>query len=269
MAETRDRQGSYGSVIRFRRSELGMNQAELAERLGISRNAVAGWETGHSRPDLATLPALCRELRISLNTFFGIESARSAAAREITELYFSLEKSDREVIRWQMEALRERRKEQREKEKAEKMPRYVTVYLNNLDAAAGFGTALDDTRGETIYLLADRETEMADEVITVCGESMEPTFHDGDRVLVQHRKEIRPGEIGIFLVDNEGYIKEYQKDGLHSHNPAYRKMTFHEGQTVRCLGKVIGKLREEQIPNAVQLEMIETAEDSRKRGRSI
>ena len=116
-------------------------------------------------------------------------------------------------------------------------------------------------------LLADRETERADEVITVCGRSMEPTFYDGDRVLVQHTKELREGEIGIFLVDNEGYIKEYRKDGLHSHNPEYRTMTFREEQTVRCLGRVLGKLKEEQIPTAEQMKLINEAEGAGKESR--
>ena len=68
----------YGEIIRRRRTALGMNQAELAGRLGVSRNTVAGWETNHSRPDLGTLPALCRALKISLNTFFGVEKKRTA-----------------------------------------------------------------------------------------------------------------------------------------------------------------------------------------------
>ena len=53
---------------------------------------------------------------------------------------------------------------------------------------------------------------------------------------------LREGEIGIFLVDNEGYIKEYRKDGLHSHNPAYAPLTFSENEPVHCVGKVIGKV---------------------------
>ena len=96
---------------------------------------------------------------------------------------------------------------------------------------------------------------------------MEPTFFDGDQVLVQHTKELREGEIGIFLVDNEGYIKEYRTDGLHSHNPAYGMIPLSGEETVRCVGRVIGKLKEEQIPNEEQLNMIEEAVRDEK-GRS-
>lgn len=249
----------YGEIIRRRRTALGMNQAELAERIGVSRNTVAGWETGHSRPDLGTLPSLCRALKISLNTFFGVEKKRTAEENRVLEVFFAMEERDRESILWQMEALRDRRAEAREREKAIPLPKTVTLFVNELGVAAGFGAALGEAQGERRILLADRDTERADEIITVCGRSMEPTFLDGEQVLVQHTKELREGEIGIFLVDNEGYIKEYRKDGLHSHNPEYRTMTFHEGQTVRCLGRVIGKLKKEQIPSEEQMNRIAEA----------
>ena len=249
----------YGEIIRRRRTVLGLNQAELAERIGVSRNTVAGWETNHSRPDLGTLPALCCALGISLNAFFGLEKKRTAEENRVLEVFSALEAQDRESILWQMEALRDRRAEQRRMSESVPIPKVVTLFRNELGAAAGFGAALGEAQGERMILLADRDTERADEVITVCGRSMEPTFYDGDQVLVQHTKELREGEIGIFLVDNEGYIKEYRKDGLHSHNPEYRTMTFHEDQSVRCLGRVIGRVKEEQIPTREQINRITEA----------
>ena len=249
----------YGELIRRRRTALGMNQTELAERIGVSRNTVAGWETSHSRPDLGTLPALCRALGISLNAFFGLEKKRTAEENRVLEIFSALEAQDRESILWQMEALRDRRAEQRRMEAPVPVPKVVTLFRNELGAAAGFGAALGEAQGEKMVLLADRDTERADEVITVCGRSMEPTFYDGDQVLVQHTKELREGEIGIFLVDNEGYIKEYRKDGLHSHNPEFRTMTFHEDQSVRCIGRVIGRVKEEQIPTREQINRITEA----------
>ena len=262
----------FGAVIRTRRNALGINQVLLAEEIGVSRNAVAGWETGHSRPDLGTVPALCRALGISIEAFFGVETSRSEEERRLLKTFESLDPRDREAILWQMEALTAGRKRQAEeaavtaKKTAGRkrngrsgktgIPRFVTVYANDLGAAAGFSAALDEAQGEEIVLLADEETEQADEIITVSGHSMEPTFMDGERVLVQHTDRLRPGEIGIFLVDNEGYIKEYQPDGLHSHNPAYGMIPLSGEETVRCAGRVIGKLKEEQIPDEEQLDMI-------------
>ena len=259
----------FGALIRARRNALGMNQARLAEETGVSRNAVAGWETGHSRPDLSTVPPLCEALGISVEAFFGTETPRDEEDRHMLKLFASLDQRDREAILWQMEALAEGRKRQAAdavpavkpggKQLENTVPRFVTVYASDLGAAAGIGTALDEAQGEEVYLLADKETEKADEVITVSGRSMEPTFMDGDRVLVQHTDRLRPGEVGVFLVDNEGYIKEYQPDGLHSHNQAYGMIPLSGEETVRCVGRVIGLLKDKQIPTREQLNMIEEA----------
>ena len=256
----------YGAVIRSRRKDLGLNQFQLAERTGVSRNAVAGWETGQSRPDLDTIPLLCSTLGITADAFFGLEKPRTEEENSVLKLFSSLEKRDREAVIWQMQALAEGRRNQRNRNLREvPLPAYVSVFASDLDAAAGFGGVLGEAQGEPMVLLADEETRRTDEVITVSGRSMEPTFYDGDQVLVMHTRQIRPGEIGVFLADGVGYIKEYQPDGLHSHNPAYPTMRFDEEQTVRCVGKVIGKLKPGQIPDRDQLRMIEEAEQAGKR----
>ena len=257
----------FSAVIRARRNALGMNQSRLAELIGVSRNAVAGWETGHSRPDISTVPTLCEALGITVDMFFGLESPRVAEEDRLLRLFTKLDRRDREAILWQTEALAEGRKRQAamaesamkpvRKTREVPVPHFVTVYASDLGAAAGIGAALDEAQGEKIYLLADDETEQADEVITVSGCSMEPTFMDGDRVLVRHTDQLRPGEIGVFLVDNEGYIKEYQPDGLYSHNEAYAPMIFQDGNEVRCIGRVLGRIDDEQWPTEAQIEMLE------------
>ena len=100
-------------------------------------------------------------------------------------------------------------------------------------------------------------TASADEMIRVSGESMEPEFHDGDLVLVRHGASLRPGEIGIFTNGDAGYIKVYQRDGLHSLNPAYPAITFSEGDEVRCVGKVLGIAGEELFATKDELNGME------------
>ena len=261
----------FGAVIRERRGSLGLNQVSLAEKIGVSRNTVAGWETGHSRPDLGTVPLLCEALGITPDAFFGLQSPQAAEEQRLLALFRSLDRTDREALIWQTEALAAGRKRQREaavpapaaKPAGRRIPapKFVTLYRSDLGAAAGTGTALGEAQGEEITLLADPMTERADEVITVSGESMEPTFYPGDRVLVEHTETLRPGEIGIFLVDDEGYIKEYREDGLHSHNPAYGTMRFTGNENVRCVGRVLGTVKEEQIPDREQMRAIEAARD--------
>lgn len=53
------------------RKEKGYNQEELAERIGVSRQAVSKWETGDAQPALAQLIALADALDISLDVLCG------------------------------------------------------------------------------------------------------------------------------------------------------------------------------------------------------
>ncbi len=51
---------------------------------------------------------------------------------------------------------------------------------------------------------------------------------------------LNTGEIGIFMVNNECYIKEVGEDGLLSHNPKYK--TIPGAEDIHCIGKVLGKV---------------------------
>ena len=119
---------------------------------------------------------------------------------------------------------------------AEKKGRNTTAYpyLGRL-AAAGSSVFSEDIPVEIINVAPMQD---ADLIVGVNGDSMEPTFEDGDMIYVQRASKIRPGEIGIFQTGNEFYIKELGKDGLVSHNPAYPVM---HGE-FKCVGKVLGKV---------------------------
>ena len=47
-------------AIREGRDRLGMSQEALAERLGVSRQAVSKWESGQSDPSTTNLLALAK-----------------------------------------------------------------------------------------------------------------------------------------------------------------------------------------------------------------
>lgn len=245
----------YAEVIRNARREAGLNQTQLASLIGVSRNTVAGWETGHSRPDLDSIPAICGALHLTLGAFFGIREGVTRQEKQLINAFRRLEKTDQEAILWQIGALvkgREASKAQFLSQKvrsfasdADLREKVISLYRSDLSAAAGTGVPLDDEQGERIWLWKTPLTNRADQVIPVNGHSMEPTFMDGDMVLVEKTDSLREGELGVFVVDGEGYVKEYQKDGLHSHNPDYETMRFGEENDVRCVGRVLGKIEDE------------------------
>lgn len=63
-----------GQNISTLRRERNMTQMELADRMGVSFQAVSNWERGESMPDIAKLPELARMLGVTIDDLLG-ESA--------------------------------------------------------------------------------------------------------------------------------------------------------------------------------------------------
>ena len=59
--------------IRNLREARGWSQAELARRLGITRNGVNSWEQGLSMPSPAFLVELAKTFSVSTDYLLGIE----------------------------------------------------------------------------------------------------------------------------------------------------------------------------------------------------
>lgn len=60
-----------GDKIAEARKKVNISQAQLAERLFISAQAVGKWERGESMPDIIMLNRLCEILGVNLNYFSG------------------------------------------------------------------------------------------------------------------------------------------------------------------------------------------------------
>ena len=67
---------ALGSAIRARRLMLPLTQAELAERLHVTAQAVSLWERGETTPDIALLPDLACILGCSADTLLGSPASR-------------------------------------------------------------------------------------------------------------------------------------------------------------------------------------------------
>ena len=58
---------TLGEKLRNARKQEGLSQEQLSEKLGISRSAVAKWETDNGIPDISNLIALSDEFGLSLD----------------------------------------------------------------------------------------------------------------------------------------------------------------------------------------------------------
>ncbi len=74
------------------RRKAGLSQEQLAELLGVSRQAVSRWENGSATPGLEKLQAMCRYFQVTMDQLTGAEEtalsppprpSRATAARWI------------------------------------------------------------------------------------------------------------------------------------------------------------------------------------------
>ena len=61
------------------RKQLGLSQEELAERLGVSRQAVSKWELGSSLPELETVVLLAKTFGVTTDYLLSEDDAPEAA----------------------------------------------------------------------------------------------------------------------------------------------------------------------------------------------
>lgn len=62
-----------GKKISSLRKEKGITQMELADKLGISFQAVSNWERGNTMPDISKLPELAEILGVTIEELLGDE----------------------------------------------------------------------------------------------------------------------------------------------------------------------------------------------------
>lgn len=120
------------------------------------------------------------------------------------------------------------------------------IYIYDVPVSAGCGSFLESSTSSAVSLAVNEVTDRADYGVKVSGNSMEPRYFDGDTVIVESCSEIPVGKVGIFLYNGESYIKKYEGDRLHSINPAYKDIVFKPGDSVQCLGLVLGTISKEK-----------------------
>ena len=108
--------------------------------------------------------------------------------------------------------------------------------------SAGFGNPLDEAPEEEIEIPDTPENRKGDYVVRVSGNSMFPVYQNGDLVLVEKNARVDEGDIGIFVLNGESFIKKQGVDELISINPEYPPKPYSSNDSILCCGKVLCKL---------------------------
>jgi SOS-response transcriptional repressor LexA len=118
-----------------------------------------------------------------------------------------------------------------------------TLPLYDLPVSAGTGVMLDTDTADEILVSDNSRTREADYALRISGNSMEPRYRDGDILLVQETDTLEFGELGIFILDGNGFFKVFGGDRLYSLNPEYGDILLKDFEEARIAGRVIGKLK--------------------------
>ncbi len=119
--------------------------------------------------------------------------------------------------------------------------RIIPLYETRVSAGTGSWLS-DDIPVEWMTIPQNEQTQKADYMLRVVGDSMQPKYFEGDFLLVKESPSILEGEIGIFIVNSESFVKKMGRGELISLNPAYEPIQLTEYDDVRCAGKVIGTI---------------------------
>ena len=78
-------QMTLGGRIKYHRKRLNMTQEQLAERMGVSAQAVSKWENDLSCPDISVLPELAAVFGITVDALLGREAETVHEAEVVDE----------------------------------------------------------------------------------------------------------------------------------------------------------------------------------------
>ena len=249
---------TFGEKLKQARTDAGLKQSELAKIIGTTNTTISNWEKGVSKPDLDMLSYICGALKVRASYFLQPilpDDGISIPEFNLIKKYRSLDPHGQDMVDTILN------KECERVSKYGKLTAPATIIEfhqkqdNNLlvipyfraGVSAGSGIfILGNEAEDEIELPALPEYEAADFAIDVNGDSMEPDFSHEDIALVQQDAELFPGDIGVFVVNSNAFIKELGEKELISRNKDYKNIPIHEGDNVVCMGKVIGKVKTDE-----------------------
>jgi phage repressor protein C with HTH and peptisase S24 domain len=230
----------FGATLKRLRAAAGISQVEVAARLtalGLpyTDKAVSKWEQGATKPDAVAFLQLCKlyDVRDPYSVFLGSHEELNTLGLQRLHEYEGLLRRDTQLVETPQPAPRTTPRSVRRT-----VPRR-TIRLFDIPVSAGTGVFLDESEFTMIYA-DDAVPYDADYALRISGDSMEPTFFNGQIIYVRKQETLDIGDIGIFIHNNDVYCKELGHGELISHNADYAPIPVSRYDAFYALGKVIG-----------------------------
>lgn len=236
---------SFGTRLKERREFLGLSRSGLALKLGVTASAIGNYENGVSSPKLDILYKIFSVLDVEPNYLWQDDFQTSSGLFVVSfpeqayiKKYRILDDHGKKMVNMVLEEEYSRYID----EKKINTPKIVELFPTRhyyQPASAGYGDFNDDNSYEIIDLVK-RPPNGTSFIITVHGDSMEPTYKDGDLLFVRTQNQLNIGDIGIVTIGADLFVKEFGQEGLISHNPNYAPPEILEDTPVTIQGKVLG-----------------------------
>lgn len=254
---------TLGEKIREARKAKNLTQRQLADAIGVANSTISGYESGTREPDFFKFKKIVETLSIDADYLLGTDRKNHLPEIDysILERFNSLDSHGKEVVETilDLESKRVRELKHSINESHDNLsrgtqeddcPTKIIPYFQKI-ASAGSGEYLFDyIPTDTIKVPLDYVSEEADFVVGVNGDSMEPYYHDGDKVLVKKTTEkLEMDKVGIFMIGNDVLIKRVGETGLISDNKRYTDIPYTGSQDIKLIGEVLGKTSPERETN--------------------
>ncbi len=231
--------------------EKKITQKALSKQLGVPTSTINNWiKLNRSIPSEFIIP-ICEFLDITPYLLLTGENVSSKSVlgpdeQELLDIYNSLSPKSQGQVKERAIVLLELETPVTKEPESEQET--IFIEYSTLKVSAGTGEPLiDDTYHDFLKVKRNDLTEEANFAVQISGNSMLPRFKDKEWVLVRSQPDVEIGEIGIFIIDGNGYIKERAADRLVSINPEYDDIFFKENQDIKCKGLVIGTLESDDF----------------------
>jgi phage repressor protein C with HTH and peptisase S24 domain len=240
-------------MIDYYRKQLGLTMKELGKKIQKSESAISLWISGKRSPMVEDLE--------KLSVIFGVTSSElmygsqapnptpiSETKKILDNVFGKLHEPRQKIVLKTAQTQLEEQNREKETAKIMEITDYITRPVSAfLSAGAGEWQESDDL-GLEVSIPVDEDEPEADYIGIVIGNSMLPKFHDGDYVFINTKKAVEIGQIGVFKVNGENFIKKLKRDEngkpyLESLNTSYDDIFLNEDDEAKSLGLVIGSYR--------------------------
>ena len=203
---------TLGERLRALRESRGLTQGQVGDAVGKTDKAVWAWENDINAPRMGVVEKLAQFFNVTKAYLMGEDEPLSSS--DIPSNVRPISKLHRQRV--------------------------------PLIGGVAAGEPIYDPEDAGIYVESPVD---ADAAITIHGDSMVPTYLDGDLVYIKARPDVPEGAVAVVFLDDEATLKHVYKRPtgltLWSDNTAYAPMNIEFGDyaVVRIFGVPVGYTR--------------------------